>query len=222
MSTDIFRFWAQIKPHEMIHPADRDVFDRVGELGHVFDLRCLPGSFAGRLRDAPVVLLYLSPGFSEHHLVEARTARTRKKAVERRRGCQPFSADPARHKWLTSRTGSFGIEYETLRHKVAVLNIGAYHAKNFKDYPLLAALPSSRVSLDWAQHVLFPQAIRGERVVICLRSARYWGLKAGTRYGRSLFAPSVTRGGHMRKKTVGEKKMRDAIIRTVRRAIEQS
>lgn len=33
--------------------------------------------------------------------------------------------------------------------------------------------------------------------MVCLRSAAYWGLKPGERYGCSLFAPKVTRGGNM-------------------------
>jgi hypothetical protein len=103
-----------------------------------------------------------------------------------------------------------------------VLNIGAYHSKTFTDYPLLAALPSSRVSIDWAQSVLFPQAMRGERVVVCLRSAHFWGLAAGNQYGQSLFAPSVTRRGDIMKKTAEQKRMRQAIIRAVKRAIEKN
>jgi hypothetical protein len=43
----------------------------------MLDLRSLPGSFGDRLRDAPVILLYLSPGFSERDVREARTARGR-------------------------------------------------------------------------------------------------------------------------------------------------
>jgi hypothetical protein len=65
---------------------------------------------------------------------------------------------------------------------------------------LLAALPSSRVAIDWAQNVLFPDAIKGKRVVICLRSAKYWGLDPGTKgrkYGEALFAPLTVRAGHM-------------------------
>jgi len=88
-----------------------------------------------------------------------------------------------------------------LREKIAVLNIGAYHARRFTAWPLLAALPSSRVSLDWAQSDLFPQAIKGRRLVVCLRASRFWGLgEAGKspRFGEALFAPATTRHGHMR------------------------
>jgi hypothetical protein len=58
--------------------------------------------------------------------------------------------------------------------------------------------------LDWAQSVLFPQAERGERVVICMRAVNFWGLEAGQRYGKALFAPQTTRGGHMRKRGMRE------------------
>ena len=116
-------------------------------------------------------------------------------------------------RWWESRTKCYG-PWEELQSKIAILNIGAYHSKKFKDRPLLAALPSSRVSLDWAQRVLFPSAIRGDRVVVCLRAAKFWGLTEGERYGRALFAPFVTRRGHMR-----DFEMRSTIIRKVQRAV---
>jgi hypothetical protein len=36
-----------------------------------------------------------------------------------------------------------------------------------RSYASLLALPSSRVSMEWAQSVLFPQAEAGRRIVIC-------------------------------------------------------
>jgi hypothetical protein len=80
--------------------------------------------------------------------------------------------------WMASRTKSFG-SYEVVKDKIALFNIGAYHSKDVKSYAALTAIPSSRVSLDWAQSTLFPSAERGERVVICMRSASYWGLETG-------------------------------------------
>src|SRR6266508_148553 len=65
VSQDIFEFWSQIARGEHIHPADKRVFSRMRPEKHGFRLDCLPGCFGGRLRDAPVVLLYLSPGFGE-------------------------------------------------------------------------------------------------------------------------------------------------------------
>ncbi|HRJ67929.1 MAG TPA: hypothetical protein PLW48_12405, partial [Alphaproteobacteria bacterium] len=101
-------------------------------------------------------------------------------------------------KWLRSRTRTFG-DYEAVRNHLAILNIGAYHSKVISDYATLTALPSSRVSLDWAQNVLFPEAERGERIVICMRAAAYWGLKTGESYGQGLFAPAVNRSGYLLK-----------------------
>lgn len=62
--TDIFKFWSLIDQAETIHPLDRPIFDRLKD-SHGFDMRCLPSNFGGKLRTAPIVLLYLSPGFSE-------------------------------------------------------------------------------------------------------------------------------------------------------------
>jgi hypothetical protein len=93
---------------------------------------------------------------------------------------------------------------EALCTKVAVLNIGAYHSKTFTDHGLLAALPSSRMTLDWAQSVLFPQAEEGKRAVICLRAAEFWGLERGRRYGEGLFVPNVNRSGYMHNDNLSE------------------
>ncbi len=94
------------------------------------------------------------------------------------------------------------------------MNIGCYHAKTFDDWETLASLPSSRVALSWAQSVLFPEAEAGKRVVICMRSTRWWGLDAGESgelYGEALYAPRITRSGYLRKGP-----MRDQIVRVVR------
>jgi hypothetical protein len=219
--TDIFQFWAKVQPTDYVHPADRDVLSRTN---HHFDLKCLPGCFAGPLRTAPVVLLYLSPGRSEKDRKEAKSKSVQDHWMRCRRGRDPFPKDPSFtkcpgyavwYKWVTSRTKCFG-DWDRLHSKIAVLDIGAYHSKTFVDYPLLAALPSSRVSIAWAQGVLFPQAIAGRRVVICLRAARFWGLEAGKKYGRFLFAPPVNQGGHMK-----HGKMREQIIEAVKSVINQ-
>jgi hypothetical protein len=68
MTNDIFDFWSVMKPGELIHPADNEALER---LDHHFDLRCLPGCFAGPLRTAPVVLLYLAPGWAPEGLTRA-------------------------------------------------------------------------------------------------------------------------------------------------------
>jgi hypothetical protein len=205
MTDDIFRFWAQVGPRDRIHPLDRPVFDRVR---HNFNLECLPGCFAGPLRTARLVLLYLSPGISEFDLADAESQVGQDRYMRQRSGDAPL---PDRHDypsawdWWQSRLSVLG-DLENLRSSIAFLNICAYHSKEFKDWPLLAALPSSRAALEWAQTALFREAIDGSRVVICLRAARYWGLSERDEpYGSCLFAPPVTRSGYMKKGSARER-----------------
>ena len=198
MSMDIFQFWSEVGESDKVHPKDRYVLDRVR---YNFDLKCLPGCFMGPLRTAPVVLLYLSPGWHESDIVEATSPEGCDRHYQRRKGCQSLPG-PDDHRatweWWRARTRVFG-EWEQLRTKIAILNICAYHSKEFEDHPLLVALPSSRVSLEWAQTMLFRQAIDGELTVVCMRAARYWGLRKEWQKGK-VFVPAVTPGGHMHKK----------------------
>jgi hypothetical protein len=160
--------------------------------------------FIGPLRNARVVLLYLSPGLDDDDLKEAESATGRKWMIECRTGNQKLPNQKehgAAWRWWVSRTPDFGSE-EDIRSNVAILNVGAYHSNQSPNTCVLAALPSSRLSLDWAQSELFPQAIAGERVVICLRAARLWGRDIGDQgktFGEALFAPRTTRAGHMLK-----------------------
>lgn len=205
---DIFSYWGDLKLGQTIHPADRDVLQRTK---HHFELRCLPTPYYGTLRTAPLVLLYLSPGLSKKDLRKAKDRTKQREAIKSLLGHTELSK---RFKWCKSRTKCFG-KWEKLRRKVAVLNISPYHSKAFHDHGLLAALPSSRVSLEWAQHVLFPEAIARKRIVICMRSASYWGLTQGKTEIGWLFAPVITRAGHMQKT-----KMRDQIVRVVKRRLQ--
>jgi hypothetical protein len=200
MMQDLFKFWSQLRAGQSVHPADKDVFGRINPKRHGFELKCLPGNFSGRLRAAPVVLLYLSPGFDPIELTEANDPEVQryyrkklngKTALWNREGNLGVA-------WVKSRTRGFG-EWQVVQRQLAIMNIGAYHSAKFNDYSVLASLPSSRVALDWAQNVLFPQAEAGERIVICMRSASHWGLEVGRRYRGTLFAPHVTRNGHLKK-----------------------
>lgn len=218
MAIDLFEFWSQVQPADKQHPQDREVLSRIKGS---FDLTCLPSCFMGPLKTAPVVLLYLSPGLSECDRNDA----IKPKGRDRVMGCRvgdKMLPGPDDHEtawvWWKQRTKNFG-EWRDLRLKVAFLNICAYHSTAFKEYWPLTALPSSRVTLDWAQTVLFPDAISGKRVVVCLRAAKFWGLDEGDRgkrYGKALFAPCVTRGGHMKSEP-----LKVEIIKTVKAALVQ-
>lgn len=207
---DIFKFWSEIGQADRIHPLDKPVFDRLKD-SHGFDLRCLPSNVSGKLRTAPVVLLYLSPGFADSDVRIARSRIGQEHYLRQRTGKEGFEDDlnPAAARWRKARLRWLG-EPSVVNERVAIANIGAYHSKAFTDHHILAALPSSRAMLDWAQTVLFPKAERGERMVVCMRSANFWGLEAGRRYGRSLFAPDTTRGGHMKRGKLREEIEREA------------
>jgi hypothetical protein len=211
-ATYIFRFWSRIKRGERIHPDDRQVFKRMDAERHGFKLKYLPACFTGSLRTAPVVLLYLSPGYDKTEEAEAKRRTVQEKYWRRWRGREPLSDGDGRGAvWFRSHTRVFG-DYRIVREKVAILNIGAYHSKNMQSYASMLALPSSRVTLDWAQHYLFPEALSRKRIVICMRSAAYWGLEAGKKYPGTLFAPRTTRNGYLRDRDA-------ALIRLVRRRI---
>lgn len=195
----LFDFWAGLPGDTRVHPADANVLARVR---HGFDLRCLPAPWTGALRTAKVVLLFLAPGLDdagfdvEHAVTEA----GQEFYVQQRSGLAPMpsAAEHQPHwRWWTQKTKQFGITPEQARHSIAVLDMAPYHSKSFNDYHMLTALPSARRALDWAQGTLFPQAMAGERVVICLRSANLWGLQTGAKHGEALFAPRCARSGFM-------------------------
>jgi hypothetical protein len=71
---------------------------------HGFQLQCLPGCFAGRLRTAPLVLLYLSPGFSEDDVADAQSEDGKDYRLRSWQGNEPFRDHGPGRSWLESRT----------------------------------------------------------------------------------------------------------------------
>jgi hypothetical protein len=210
---DIFKFWHGLSGDDArVHPADKNVLTRVK---HHFEDRCFAEPFGGPLRTAPVVLFFLAPGFHKRDLVHSPDAHAF--YLRQRTGLCDLPSEEE-HKtardWATPVIKQFGVDYESVRSKFAFLNIAPYRSSSFHDRNMLAALPSARVALGWAQTVLFPEAEDGNRTVVCLRSPTYWGFDKGTRYGKSLFAPECNRAGRMR-----SGKSRDEPVSAVRRAI---
>lgn len=216
MYGDIFSYWEEIASDQHVHPRDERVFARRPD--HGFELGCLPSAYMGPLKNAPVVLLYLSPGLSPFDLEDAQSQAGQLRYQNQRTGTALLPSrgeHESAWKWWTSRTRSLGDE-EGVRGNVAILNIGAYHSTSFADWALLCALPSSRKSLEWAQEVLFPEAEKGDRIVICLRAARYWGLQVREQpHGKALFAPRTNKGGYMLKGGA-----RERVIAAAREAIK--
>lgn len=119
MTVDIFKFWAQVRRNETIHPADREVLARIE---HGFDTKCLPNCMMGPLRTAPVVMLYLSPGLSTQDRRDARTEQGQQRYEKIRRGNQPLPG-PDEHRsafnWWTQRTNVFSMDWQRLRENIA-------------------------------------------------------------------------------------------------------
>ncbi|WP_338829141.1 hypothetical protein [Bradyrhizobium sp. 27S5] len=106
--TDIFKFWSMIGKADTIHPLDRPVFARLND-SHGFDLRCLPAKFGGKLRTAPIVLLYLSPGFSETDVKIARSKEGQERYVKQRTGRLGFTDHhPEAARWRRERLAWLG------------------------------------------------------------------------------------------------------------------
>jgi len=192
---DIFEFWKAAGPTDCIHPADRHVIERLCPNSHDLDFRFLPGNIWGPVKTAKVVLLFKPPGKPgeeeiENALTEAASEEWQEYEMRNRAGREPLRKGWG-FKWLESRTRRLELKESDLCSKVAVLNLGAYHSRSnpYKDEWALAALPSSRASIAWAQDVLFPEAIAGKRVVICLRAAKWWGLQPGRPPKGTLFTP---------------------------------
>src|SRR5690349_5777942 len=147
MTLDLFSFWADVPRDARVHPQDRPVINRVK---HHFQLDCLPTNWLGPLRSAPVVLLLLSPGFSEEDITHAEMPEVQAYYVRQRSGTANLPSQEEHHSaWVrwTQMVRQFGIQPKDATDRVAILNIAAYKSNKFRDPHLLAALPSSRVAL---------------------------------------------------------------------------
>jgi hypothetical protein len=213
MGECLFKFWEGVSSSTKVHPKDEAVFETHGR--HSLNLECLPNPFYGPLRTAPIVLLYLNPGLSQQDISEAESEEARQFYWRQRQGNEPLRSqiNLETKSWWVSRTKGFCADPEYLRHKLAVLELCAYHSKTFTDGSLLPKLPSTRIALNWATSNLFAQARSRKRVVICMRSARRWGLTIGSDEGW-LFAPPVTRSGYMFKD-----ENRNAVVEAAKEAL---
>src|SRR6185369_4183154 len=144
MTVDIFDFWSLLDPTQKIHPDDAAVFGRIPNRERGFDLKCLPVPFYGRLRTAPVVLLFASPGVSKFDYKEAKSHEAQQRYAIDRKGCSDLPDNeqmPTRWGWWTRITNQFCHDWKALQSKIAFLNISPYHYEgSIKHRHLLAAL----------------------------------------------------------------------------------
>jgi hypothetical protein len=133
---DIFEFWPRIKRGERIHPADREVFGRIDAQRHGFQTRLSSPLLCRATEAASIVLLYLSPGHDEKTTDDAKTKEGKDHHFRTYKGDEPLRDNGPGRKWVEGRTKIFG-SYETIKRNFALLNIGAYHSKDVKDYASL-------------------------------------------------------------------------------------
>jgi hypothetical protein len=217
----LLQHWAKATPdHLHIHPDDADA---LRSNSHGFELRVGVGAWMGPIRSAPVVLLYLNGGLSDPEQVirASQDTETREETIRTLHGSAPlfsFKTDPGGRKWTTARLGQFGVTYDSAASKVAFVNLMPYKSRNGSENEhMIQRLKSSCLVRQWANDTLFPEARRGERVVVCMRSATQWGLQTGTtgtKYGESLYAPKTNRSGFMH-----HGPMREEITKAVRQRV---
>jgi hypothetical protein len=214
MSTDIFDFWSEIGPSVQIHPRDRAMLDNPPN--DIFkpdiDKGALPGCFMGPLRNSRVVLLATNAGVWNFDTTG-----------EREKGNEPLPGidiNPETYGWWTQRAALFAPARspQELRSKIAFFSIVAYHSENFDGGKWSLKLPSSRVSVEWANDVLFEKARRKECVVVCGQAATDWKLNAGVTSEGHLFAPKVTYW-NMHHKQPADDAMRTRVMAAVREAL---
>ena len=214
-TAEFLRFWQKAIPSLQIHPDDAAALE---SNRHTLAVDTLVGPFMGPVRTAPVVLLTLNGGLSGVEQDEAKIPAVREQMARNLRGDQPlptFATNPAGRKWTESRLAQFGLSYEIASTKVAFVNLIPYRSREgAKDLRMLERLESARLVRAWAHDTLFPEAEAGKRVVVCLRSARPWGLEPDTQRGVSLFTPKFTRSGFM----VKQGPMRETVSFAVQRA----
>lgn len=120
MSEDIFEFWSpsRIKKDAHWHPDDETVFNR--KPPHRFEMGCLPIAFFGPLEKAPVVLLFLSPGFSDFDVKHAGENEGQDGYARQRTGEADMWSEadhPPAWQWWTKIVRQFGAEPENAKGK---------------------------------------------------------------------------------------------------------
>ena len=205
MNKDLFEFWAEAKQTNFeIHPEDIPALERFkSRYGSAFPLDTLVGPLMGRARDAPIVLLYANGRRSPEDYDPEWKARLLPDYANQLSGGCPlpeFIGHPARG-WIEKMIKSFGLDYSAAREKIAFLNIVPYKTLDISGWgrrpfdELLNELPSVRAMRHWVGGTLIPEAIAGKRLVVCLRSARLWGLRSGDSPNGGLFTPTIIRSG---------------------------
>jgi hypothetical protein len=85
--------------------------------------------------------------------------------------------NPEGQEWTERLLARFDLTYKLAASKVAAINLIPYRSNQrrpCKDRHMADRLSSVRLMRNWARHTLFPAAEAGERVVVCMRSTRWF------------------------------------------------
>jgi hypothetical protein len=225
MNEELFRFWSEAGKGPGLHPRDEADANAPALIRKHFKTECLFGSYMGPLKSAPLVFLYTHPGLDDMDLGMALNPKDQDMNASLRLGTLPLPG-PDEFKgawgWWTRAIAQFDIgapaAWGSLRNKIAIFNIFAYHCKRLDNPAFSHRIPSCLVAYNWAHQSLFPEARRGDRVVVCMAAATQWGLKRGAPPEGKLFMPKVTQKGIIYKEKEYAEQYR-AIVEAVQEAV---
>lgn len=172
----IFEFWKELPEKSCIHPKDMDAINRHEG---VFELDVPPGHINGQLKTAPVVALFLNPGFEEEDKNSFENEKFRELLFKQIQGESDFPLWFGRwKKWFLPRVKIGGMTEEQIANNVSIFNVCSYASKDAKllTPSTIEKLPSSQMAINYLHNVLIPQAQRGERFIVVCRAAWAWNI----------------------------------------------
>ncbi len=191
----IFEFWNKLPNHECIHPEDKDVLN---QYAGVFELDIPPGHINGQLKTAPVIALFLNPGFEEEDKAIFQNEGSRALLFDQISGKNDFPLWFNRwKKWFLPRVRIGNMTEEQIANQVAILNVCSYASKdaNLLKPSILDSLPSTQMAIKYLHEVLIPQAKRGDRFIVVCRAAWAWKIDRSLECQNIKFVNNP-RGGH--------------------------
>jgi len=191
----LFEFWKDLPDKECIHPKDLDV---INQNKGVFELHVPPGHINGRLKTAPVVALFLNPGFEEEDKQGFENEECRKLLFEQIQGESDFPLWFNRWKqWFLPRVKIGSMTEDQIAKNVSIFNVCSYASKDAKllKSSIIDSLASSQVAIQYLHDVLIPQAKRGERFIVVCRAAWAWKVNKSMECENIRFVNNP-RGGH--------------------------
>lgn len=193
----IFDFWNKLKAQQCVHPEDANVLKKHPD---TFELNIPPGHINGQFKSAPIIALYLNPGFEDEDRLSFDNAEYRELLFQQIQGENDFPLWFERwKKWFIPRVRINDLDDNQLAKNVAIFNVCAYASKDAKMLTpeIIESLPSSQVAIRYLHDVLIPQAKRGERFIVVGRGAWAWKLKPSCDYECSnIRFVSSPRGGY--------------------------